>query len=197
MLARRLRPPYIETFSFSGRAPAALAAAVSSHEARTAMMYTLHSYVLRELLTLCAHAGGPDGRAHHGRRAVQRAMRYEGAKRRRRTGLLPMLIPIMVALAMPVAVIFATTMVYGRLAADNEFTACRAAGINVHKLFVGALLVSVFVAVFTLLFGDLVVPDVTRAPEPVRVRANLRDLALQRMETKGLRAISAAAAPTF
>lgn len=148
------------------------------------MMYTLHSYVLRELLktfaltlvalTAVLTMGG----------GLYNVLRYEGASAGDVLGFLPMLIPIMVALAMPVAAIFATTMVYGRLAADNEFTACRAAGINVHKLFVGALLVSVFVAVFTLLFGDLVVPDVTRRLNQY-VRANLRDLALQRMETKG------------
>jgi lipopolysaccharide export LptBFGC system permease protein LptF len=153
-------------------------------EARTAMMSTLHSYVLRELLktfaltlialtALLTMGGG-----------LYNVLRYEGAGAGDVLGFLPMLIPIMVALAMPVAAIFATAMVYGRFAADNEFTACRAAGVNVHRLFLGALLLSLFVAVFTLLFGDLVVPDVTRRLNQY-VRTNLRDIALQRMETKG------------
>jgi len=47
---------------------------------------------------------------------------------------------------MPIAALFATTMVYGRLAADNELQACRAAGINIHCLFLSTVLLSVFVA---------------------------------------------------
>ena len=109
-------------------------------------------------------------------------LRYEGAKRRRRTGFAHA-DPHHGGAGHAGGGHLATTMVYGRLAADNEFTACRAAESTLHAI-LGALLVSVFVAVFTLLFGDLVVPDVTRRLNQY-VRANLRDLALQRMETKG------------
>src|SRR5215831_18624099 len=38
--------------------------------------------------------------------------------------------PAMMAYSLPIAALFATTMVYGRLGADNEITACRAAGIS-------------------------------------------------------------------
>jgi lipopolysaccharide export LptBFGC system permease protein LptF len=38
--------------------------------------------------------------------------------------------PAMTAYSLPIAALFATTIVYGRLGADNEITACRAAGIS-------------------------------------------------------------------
>ena len=38
--------------------------------------------------------------------------------------------PAMTAYSLPIAALFATTIVYGRFGADNEVTACRAAGIH-------------------------------------------------------------------
>jgi len=147
-------------------------------------MVTLHAYALRELLktfglTLAALTavftmGG----------GLYNILSYEGVNAGDLFGVIPMLIPIVMTLTMPVAALFATTMVYGRLAADNELQACRAAGINIHRLFVAAVLLAVFVAAFTLLFGDLVIPDFIHRLDRY-ARANLRDMALQRFQVKG------------
>jgi lipopolysaccharide export LptBFGC system permease protein LptF len=148
------------------------------------MMATLHAYVLRELLktfalTLVALTavftmGG----------GLYNVLQHEGVGAADLFGFLPMLIPIMAVLAMPVAALFATTMVYGRLAADNEIVACRAAGVNVHRLLLGAVLLGLFVAAFTLLFGDLVVPDFTHRLDRF-FRTNLRNFAVHRLQSQG------------
>ena len=147
-------------------------------------MVTMHSYVLRELLktfglalatlTVLFTMGG----------GVYNVLRFEGFSAGDVVGFLPILVPIVVTLTMPMAALFAATMVYGRLAADNELTACRAAGINIHRLFVSAVLLSVFVALFTLLMGSFVIPGFMRKLDDF-ARANLRDLVAQQLQYKG------------
>lgn len=147
-------------------------------------MITLQTYILRELLSnfvltvltltaLFTMGGG-----------LYNIVRYEGVSAADVFGFLPLLLPIVVTLTMPLAALFAATMVYGRLAADNELLACRAAGINVHWLLVPAILLAVFVALFTLVSGNYVIPDFMRRLDHV-VRANVRDLAFQQLRLKG------------
>jgi len=148
------------------------------------MVAILHAYVLRELLksfaltllalTVLFTLGG----------GLYNVLRYEGVNAADLASFIPLLIPVVITLTMPVAGLFSAAMVYGRLAADNELNACRAAGINIHRLFSGALVLAVFVAVFSLLFSDLVIPDLVRRIDQY-ARANLRDLALQRLQTRG------------
>src|SRR3982751_6323595 len=54
--------------------------------------------------------------------------------------MLTYLTPAMTAYSFPVAALFAATMVYGRLSADNELTACRAGGISLLSVAVPAFL---------------------------------------------------------
>lgn len=144
----------------------------------------LHGYILRELLktfgltlaalTVLFTLGG----------GLFNTLRFEGINPRDLMTFLPLLIPIAVTLSMPPAALFAACIVYGRLAADNELLAARAAGINIHRLFLAAVLLSVFVASFSLLFGDLVIPDFVRRLEHY-ARANLRDIAHAKLQSSG------------
>src|SRR4051812_42482749 len=54
--------------------------------------------------------------------------------------------PAMTTYSLPIAALFATTMVYGRLSADNEITACRAAGISHFNLALPALVLGLTVS---------------------------------------------------
>ena len=56
------------------------------------------------------------------------------------------LIPIALILMLPLAALFAGTITYGRAAADNEILACRAAGVNVHKLLVPPLVMGLLIS---------------------------------------------------
>jgi lipopolysaccharide export LptBFGC system permease protein LptF len=147
-------------------------------------MVTLHTYVLRELLktfglalvalTVLFTMGG----------GLYNIVRYEGVSAGDVFGFVPILIPIVVTLTMPMAALFATAMVYGRLAADNELLACRAAGINIHRLLLAAVLLSVFVAAFSLLFGSFIIPSFMQRIDSF-TRSNIRDLVAQQLQQKG------------
>jgi hypothetical protein len=147
-------------------------------------MVTLHAYVLRELLksfgltvlaltALFSMGGG-----------LYNVVQVEGVTAGDLFTVLPMLIPIVITLTMPIAALFAATMAYGRLAADNELVAVRAAGINVHRLFLPAVLLSIFVALFSAVSANLVIPRFMKQIEHF-ARSNVRDLAYHRLLRRG------------
>jgi lipopolysaccharide export LptBFGC system permease protein LptF len=89
--------------------------------------------------------------------------------------------PAMTAYSLPIAALFATTIVYGRFGADNEITACRAAGISFFVLSVPALvlgLLTAFVGLFLLCF---VVPASMLKVERI-VYTNLAELVGNQIE---------------
>jgi lipopolysaccharide export LptBFGC system permease protein LptF len=147
-------------------------------------MSTLHGYILRELLktfalsltglTVLFTIGG----------GVWNTLRTEGIGAGDVGGFLPLLLPVAVTLTMPVAALFSVTMVYGRLSADNELLACRAAGINVHTTLLSAFLLSVFVTCFTLLMGGFVIPGFVQRLEDF-VRSNVGDFVAQHLRQQG------------
>jgi lipopolysaccharide export LptBFGC system permease protein LptF len=144
---------------------------------------TLHAYFLRELLktfslatvalTLLLTMGG----------ALYSLLRFEGLEARDVPLLTPLLLPVMLAVSMAVAGIFAACMTYGRFAADNELTACRAAGINVHRLGLAALLVGIFVALMALLSVNVLIPRIVITIENY-ARNNLGVLAASRLQSR-------------
>lgn len=147
-------------------------------------MVTLYRYILRELLktfvlalvamtTLLTIAGG-----------VYNAVKREGVGQPELFAILPMLIPLFMTLTMPMAALFAATIVYGRLAADNELNACRAAGIDLHRLFRPALLLGLFVSLFTLVFTNYVLPDLGRGMRAY-FKSNVCRFAEMRLKTTG------------
>ena len=68
------------------------------------------------------------------------------------------LMPAMMTYSMPIAAVFATSMVYGRLSADNELTACRAAGMSYKSVATPGLVLGMVAAITSLLFLSYVVP---------------------------------------
>ena len=64
-----------------------------------------------------------------------------------------------IALAVPMAVLVAALVAFGRLAADNEVTALRASGVSFLRMVVPALILSVAVAAFMIYFNNAVLPD--------------------------------------
>jgi len=65
----------------------------------------------------------------------------------------------MIALSVPMAVLSATIMAFGRLSAENEITALKVSGINLFRIFVFVLLVSVIVALGLIWFNNHVLPE--------------------------------------
>src|SRR3954449_6008729 len=81
----------------------------------------------------------------------------------------------MTAYSLPVAALFATTMVYGRLSADNEITACRAAGISALSIAFPALILGMLVSTISFVFLYFVVPVFTLKVEKV-IYSNIAQL---------------------
>ncbi len=71
------------------------------------------------------------------------------------------LMPAMTSYSLPIAALFATTVVYGRLAADNELLACRASGIGHLSVTLPGLLLGLMIAIASLVLNCFYVPKMT------------------------------------
>src|SRR3990172_7253775 len=65
----------------------------------------------------------------------------------------------MVALSVPMSVLTATIMAFGRLSAENEITAMRASGISLSKILMSVLALSGLLALGLIWFNNNVLPD--------------------------------------
>lgn len=145
-------------------------------------MYTLHGYFLRELLktfalttialTVMLTMGG----------LVFNIMRFEGLQTSDVPMIMPLLAPMMLTIAMPVSAMFSATITYGRFAADNEILACRAAGINAHKMLLAAMLLGIFVSLTSLFAANILIPKIVSALENY-ARNNIGVLAASKLES--------------
>jgi lipopolysaccharide export system permease protein len=82
--------------------------------------------------------------------------------------MVPFVIPSSLPYTVPATLLLAVTVVYGRLAADNEITATKSAGINVFYLLTPAWMLGIGLSLLTLLLSDRVIPAANR-----RMRATL------------------------
>ncbi len=64
-----------------------------------------------------------------------------------------------VALAVPMAVLMATLMAFGRFAADNEITAMKASGVSIYRIVTPILFAASLIAVGMIWFNNAVLPD--------------------------------------
>jgi lipopolysaccharide export LptBFGC system permease protein LptF len=93
------------------------------------------------------------------------------------------LLPAMQTYSLPIAALFATTIVYGRLSADNELTACRAGGISHMNMLVPAVVLALVLSITSLLCLCFVVPRFTLKVEKVAFDS-LADMVKKRFERK-------------
>jgi len=76
--------------------------------------------------------------------------------------LMALVVPTSAAFTLPIAALFSATITYGRLAADNEFTAVRSGGINIHVLFLPCLLISLVSGIVTFVLFNFAIPGMMR-----------------------------------
>lgn len=98
--------------------------------------------------------------------------------------ILMFILPIATTLTLPVAALFASAIVYGRFAADNEFDACKASGINIHRLLVPVAVLSVLTAAFTFTFSNYVIPRFMEQLEAI-VRSDMQRIVTQALSSNG------------
>jgi lipopolysaccharide export system permease protein len=65
----------------------------------------------------------------------------------------------MLALSVPMAVLVAVLMVFGRLAADNEITACKSCGVPFYRLLLPMLGMALILTMAMIWFNDRILPE--------------------------------------
>ncbi len=135
------------------------------------MMFTLHRYIFRELLrvfvlsalalTVMVSLGS----------IIQPVQEY-GAGPAQVMHFMGYFLPITLTFVLPMAALFASALVYGRFAADNELDACRASGVSLMSLVYPGLVLAVIVATANLVLSFYVMPAfVERAEESLKADA--------------------------
>jgi LPS export ABC transporter permease LptF len=68
------------------------------------------------------------------------------------------LIPKLLSYAIPMGVLTATLLAFGRLSSDNEITAMRATGINLYRISLPAIILGLLLSILSLPLNDKIVP---------------------------------------
>ncbi len=147
------------------------------------MIYVLQKYILKELLrnfaltavamTCMLGFGG----------GVMDMLTSQGITARELIKLMVYLIPIVLAYSLPVAALFSTTITYGRLSADNEINACRASGINIYRLLMPAVILSIIVSSVTFTLENYTIPDLASRIEQL-VKRDIPTIAYMELKTR-------------
>ncbi len=96
--------------------------------------------------------------------------------------LLAIIVPMFGTLTLPVAALYSATVTYGRISADNEFLACQASGINIRRLFLPPVLLSLLVAFCTFYSISFLIPGMVRDLDSV-VRAGIRHIVEEQLKS--------------
>ena len=89
--------------------------------------------------------------------------------------ILPYVLYSLLPITIPATMLLTVTVVYGRMAGDQELTAARAAGINLLSLIWPSLLMGAMLSVLALLLTDQVIPwSIQKIQETVLVKMENR-----------------------
>ncbi|MBW7997262.1 MAG: LptF/LptG family permease, partial [Candidatus Glassbacteria bacterium] len=75
------------------------------------------------------------------------------------TEIVVLSLPFIIALVLPMAVLVAVIMSFGRFSADNEVTALKALGIPAHRLMLSPMAAACVLMLGAIWFNDQVVPE--------------------------------------
>ena len=147
------------------------------------MVFTLHRYILRELLkvfvpaaialTLILSLG-----------SILRPVQEYGVGPGQVVNLMGYFLPIVLTFVLPMAALFAAALVYGRFASDNELDACRASGISLLTLVYPGLALAIIVAIANLILSFQVVPTFVHRAER-SLKANAKQILFRNIQRKG------------
>jgi len=83
-------------------------------------------------------------------------------------------LPFMLALTIPMAVLLATIMSFGRLSTDNELVAFKSCGINIFTLMKPTVIAAILLSVFMLYFNDNILPNSNHLLKNKMIQVNYR-----------------------
>jgi len=142
---------------------------------------TLFWYIFRDLLKIFLMANGAlAGIMSFG--GLLRPLTHQGLDVGQVGKLLSYFMPAMTTYSLPIAALFATTVVYGRLSADNELTACRGGGMSHLAVALPAFVMGILVAIMSLVFLCFIVPAYTLKVEQT-LYSNMAKLIAGKIQT--------------
>ena len=68
-------------------------------------------------------------------------------------------LPFLIALTVPLAVLFASIIAFGRISVDQEITATKSTGVNPYRMTVLCFIFYLFLSVFMAYFNDFIMPE--------------------------------------
>jgi len=147
------------------------------------MIFTIHRYVFRDLLKVFLAATVVLS-VVLGLGVMLRPLRQFSVDPERVPELLLCTLPITMTMVLPIAALLAATLVYGRLAVDNEINACRSSGIGLLTLIYPAGALALLVGIATLLLSFHVIPDFIARSESI-IKADAEAIIYSNIEKKG------------
>lgn len=147
------------------------------------MVFTLHRYILRELLRVFVLTTITLTFVLSISLMVRRIQEF-GVGPGQAIHLLGYFVPIMLTVVLPMSALFSAALVYGRFASDNELDACRASGISVTTLVYPGLCLAIAVSITTLILSFHIVPAfVARAEKSVE--GNAKQILFRNIQRNG------------
>jgi lipopolysaccharide export LptBFGC system permease protein LptF len=147
------------------------------------MVFTLHRYIFRELikvfvpsavaLTLMLSLG-----------SVLRPVQEYGVGPQQVVHLMGYFLPITLTFVLPMAALFAATLVYGRFASDNELDACKAGGVSLLTLVYPGLVLAIIVAIANLILSFHVMPVFVHRAEK-SLKADAKQILFRNVQRSG------------
>ena len=83
-------------------------------------------------------------------------------------------LPFILALTIPMAILLASIMSFGRLSVDNELIAFKSCGINIYTLLKPTVIAALFISFFMVYFNNAVLPQTNHMLKNMMIKANYR-----------------------
>ncbi len=83
-------------------------------------------------------------------------------------------LPFMLALSVPMSVLVATIMAFGRLSVDNELVAFKSCGINIYTLMRSTVIAAIFLSIFMVYFNNQILPETNHKLKNLLLRIQMR-----------------------
>jgi lipopolysaccharide export LptBFGC system permease protein LptF len=147
------------------------------------MVFTLHRYIFRELLKVFVPAAlALTVMLSLG--IILRPVQEYGVGPRQVIHLIGYFLPVTLTFVLPIAALFAASLVYGRFASDNELDACRASGISLLTLVYPGLALAIMVAIANLILSFHVMPAFVHRAEK-SLKADAKQILFRNIQRRG------------
>jgi len=150
------------------------------------MLFTLHRYILRDLLRNFAFSGLALILVVTMGGGVANLLRTQGLSALEAATLFLVFIPVSATFVVPIAGMYSAAITLGRMSADNEITACRAAGINILRLYLPVVGLGLVVGLFTFYSWNFLIPKFFNMAEQMTQSDSARVATARLQKTKSI-----------